>query len=221
LDGSNAIPGVRTIEQRNGRDIDASLVVVPPFAATFVCSLPPERIWTALMTRPDDAPDVTLIRWPAERTRLEDLRATGLPRLLLIDAHTPPPTPTDTLEDWVHLPVGSEELELRLASLRARAALQPPLPLIDDTGLLHVRERTASLSPIEEALARALLEKFGAVVSADTLVRAAERNGLTKPRALRTYMSRLRAKLKPLGLAITAKRGRGYIMTHRRRSVDG
>jgi DNA-binding response OmpR family regulator len=171
------------------------------------------------MTGHDEPPEVTLLIWPAERELLAHLRSSGLPRLLLIGPNTTPPATADALEDWVRLPVGSEELELRLTTLRARAALQPGPPVIDDSGMLRYRGSFVALSPIEENLVRALLKNFGAVVAGDALVREAWPNGLTSPRALRTHLSRLRGKLMPLGLAITAVRGRGYIMRHRAMSI--
>jgi DNA-binding response OmpR family regulator len=164
------------------------------------------------MTGHDELPEVTLVRWPAERELLAELRSSGLPRLLLIGPNTTPPATADALEDWVRLPVGSDELELRLTTLRARAARQPAAPAIDDSGLLRVRGSFVTLTPLEERLTRPLLTKFGAVVAADTLIDAGWPNGLTNPRALKVHISRLRPKLIPLGLAITPVRGRGYIL---------
>jgi DNA-binding response OmpR family regulator len=166
------------------------------------------------MTGLDEQREVTLILWPGEPELLTALRTSGRPRLLLISANTTPPDLADPLEDWVRLPVESEELEFRLTSLRARAALQPAKPLIDDSGLLRARGQFASLSRLEERLTRALLEHFEAVVPIQTLLEAGWPNGLTNPDALKVHISILRRKLLPLGLAITAARGRGYIMKH-------
>jgi DNA-binding winged helix-turn-helix (wHTH) protein len=60
-----------------------------------------------------------------------------------------------------------------------------------------------------------LLEHFEAVVIIDTLLDAGWPNGHTNPDALKVHISILRRKLLPLGLAITAVRGRGYMMKHR------
>jgi DNA-binding response OmpR family regulator len=167
------------------------------------------------MTGLDEPRDVTVILWPGEPELLAALRTSGRPRLLLVGTNTTPPDLANPLEDWVRLPVQSDELEFRLASLRARAALQPATPVIDDSGLLRARGRFASLSQLEERLTRALLAHFEAVVSMGTLLDAGWPDGLTNPDALRVHISILRRKLLPLGLAITAVRGRGYVMKHR------
>ena len=166
------------------------------------------------MTRLDEPREVTLILWPGEPDLLTALRASGRPRLLLIGPHTAPPDLADPLEDWVRLPVEADELELRLASLRARAALQPAKPVIDDSGLLRSRGRFASLSPLEERLARPLLEHFEAVVPIDQLLDAGWPHGSSNPDTLKVHISILRRKLLTLGLEITAVRGRGYILKH-------
>jgi DNA-binding response OmpR family regulator len=110
--------------------------------------------------------------------------------------------------------VDADELEFRLASLRARAALQPAKPVIDDSGLLRSRGRFASLSPLEERLARPLLEHFEAVVPIDKLLNAGWPDGSSNPDTLKVHISILRRKLLTLGLEITAVRGRGYILKH-------
>ena len=77
-------------------------------------------------------------------------------------------------------------------------------PSLDGDGLLHHRDHWVSLSPVEQSLAAALLDRFGAVVARDTLaVRLAGR--VADPAALDVHVLRLGAA-SPLGLEIRTVR---------------
>ena len=120
---------------------------------------------------------VSLVRWPAEDERREFLRSAGTPRLLLVEPDVGAPATLDPLEDWVRLPADEAEVGARLATLAARAGPTRPAPDVDDDGLLRHRDRWVALSPVEQALVAVLIERFGAVVSRDTLSRRAWPDG--------------------------------------------
>jgi hypothetical protein len=61
--------------------------------------------------------DVTVVHWPAERARIEQLRADGRPRLLLVAVTAAPPLFPDELEDWVRVPAADGEVAHRSARL--------------------------------------------------------------------------------------------------------
>ena len=155
---------------------------------------------------------VVMVRWPEERRRLEELRATGVPRLLLIAPEIVPPDIADCLEDWVRLPAEDADVRTRLATLLARAGSRQSLPIIDEDGLLRFREHWVSLSPVERSLAFALVGEFGAVVGRDTLAVGAWPTGLPTRNALDVHMLRLRRRIAPLGLEVRTVRSRGYLM---------
>ena len=69
---------------------------------------------------------------------------------------------------------------------------------------------------MERALAAALVERFGAVVGRDTLVRRAWPAGAPTRNALDVHMLRLRRRIAPLGLEVRTVRSRGYLL----QSVD-
>jgi hypothetical protein len=117
--------------------------------------------------------DVVLIRWPEEEARLENVRATGVPRLLLVGQSLAAPTSIDPLEDWIRLPAAEDDLRARVATLAARAGQAVTVPTVDSDGLLRHRGHWVTLSSVERALAAALVDRFGAVVGRDTLVRRA------------------------------------------------
>jgi DNA-binding response OmpR family regulator len=155
--------------------------------------------------------DVVLVRWPEEDARLRELRASGAPRLLLLNGEAAPPELADCLEDWIRLPADDRDVRARVAILSLRAETDHPAPRVDD-GLLRHRQRWVALSPVEGALAATLVERFGAVVGRDTLARRAWPNGVPTRNALDVHVLRLRRRIAPLGLEIRTVRSRGYLM---------
>jgi two-component system OmpR family response regulator len=156
--------------------------------------------------------DVVLVRWPDEIERLETLRVTGAPRLLLVPADASPPVTVDPLEDWVRLPADQAEVRARLTALSARAHADQPVPTVDGDGLLHYRDRWVALSPVEQALAAALAERFGAVVGREVLARRAWPDGVPTRNALDVHILRFRRRIAALGLELRTVRSRGYLL---------
>ena len=137
------------------------------------------------------------MRWP-EEARLERLRAAGSPRLLLVGEDLAAPEPVDPLEDWIRLPAGEDDLRVRVATLATRAGGMTAAPAVDEDGLLRYRGRWVTLSPVERALAAALVDRYGAVVGRDTLV-GAWAGGTPTRNALDVHMLRLRRRIATLG----------------------
>jgi two-component system OmpR family response regulator len=156
--------------------------------------------------------DVAMVRWPEEEDRLAELRSTRSPRLLFVEAGGEPPPPTDCLEDWVRVPVNGRELRSRVRALTARAQSHGVKPEMDDDGLLRFRGAWVDLPPVERVLASALVERFGAVVGRDTLVRRAWTDGRPTRNTLDVHMSRLRRRIAPVGLGVHTVRSRGYLL---------
>jgi two-component system, OmpR family, response regulator len=156
--------------------------------------------------------DVVLVRWPEEDARLGQLRASGAPRLLLLNGESAPPESTDCLEDWIRLPADDRDVRARVASLAARAETEQTAPEIDGDGLLRYRGSWVALSPVEAALAATLVDRFGAVVGRETLARRAWPNGSPTRNALDVHMLRLRRRIASLGVEVRTVRSRGYLM---------
>src|SRR4029079_713539 len=152
-----------------------------------------------------------LLRWPGYPQRLADLRDRGVPRLLLVADDTEPPMPTDCLEDWVPSSAPETYLDARRRGLQARARAHGARPDLDGDGLLRHRDTWVSLSPVEQSLARALLQRLGAVVPRDALAGRAWPEGAPTRNALDVHVLRLRRRLAPLGLEIRTVRSRGYL----------
>ena len=85
-------------------------------------------------------------------------------------------------------------------------------PAVDEDGLLRYRGRWVTLSPVERALAAALIDRFNAVVGRDTLVRRAWPGGSPTRNALDVHMLRLRRRISTLGLEVRTVRARGYLL---------
>ncbi|MGE3619752.1 MAG: helix-turn-helix domain-containing protein [Acidimicrobiia bacterium] len=157
--------------------------------------------------------DVALLRWPADQARREELRASGHPRVLLIEDEAPAPIASDELEDWIRISDRDLDLRARVESLRRRVeARERPLPELDDHGVLRLGRRWVSLPPVEARLVDAMLAKMGAVVSRDALANAGWPGGAPGRNALDVHVLRLRRRLGPLGLAIRTVRSRGYLL---------
>jgi DNA-binding response OmpR family regulator len=157
--------------------------------------------------------DALLVRWPAEAARRESLIADGVPRLLLVEDGAEPPLPADCLEDWVRVPTTEHEVRTRTAGLAVRGGVHNELvPELDDHGVLRFGADWVPLPPVEARLIGALLERFGAVVSRESLSRAGWPGGAPGRNALDVHVLRLRRRLGPLDLAIRTIRSRGYLL---------
>ena len=157
--------------------------------------------------------DVVLLRWPAEAGTRDRLCVTGEARLLLVEADQTPPALVDCLEDWIRVPAPEEDVRARVDALTVRCqAHEHSAPGIDDDGVLRFRGRWASLPPLEARLTATLLQRFGAVVGRETLIRSVWPGGSPGRNALDVHVLRLRRRIAPLGLAVRTVRSRGYLL---------
>jgi hypothetical protein len=157
--------------------------------------------------------DVALLRWPTETTRRDSLIAAGVPRLLLVEPGEEPPLPADCLEDWTRVPALEDDVRARTAGLGVRTrAHNHVVPALDDHGVLRLGAGWVPLPPVEARLTAALLSRFGAVVSRESLSRAGWPAGAPGRNALDVHVLRLRRRLSPIGLAIRTVRSRGYLL---------
>lgn len=155
--------------------------------------------------------DVVLVRWPTESERRERIAAERQPRLLLVEDGSEPPFGADPLEDWVRVPASELDVQVRMATLAARANTAAA-PLLDSDGVLRFDSLWVSLPPVEARLTRAMLERFGAVVSRESLARAGWPDGAPGRNALDVHVLRLRRRLDTVRLAIRTVRSRGYLL---------
>jgi two-component system OmpR family response regulator len=153
--------------------------------------------------------DVVMLRWPEQRDEAERLAEIEIPVLLLVEAGADPPVSHTCLEDWVRLPIDERDLRARIAALTHRAAAHPPAPAIDTHGLVTFRGRRVFLPPSDARVAEILLAFFDDAVPEERLVDEVSADESAAGR-LRVHISRLRKRLAPLGLEITAIRGFGY-----------
>ncbi len=153
--------------------------------------------------------DVVVLRWPEQEAEAERLDALTVPRLLLVEPGAPPPPTHSCLADWIRLPADDADVRARLTALVQRAREHPMVPTLDDHGQMTFRRRRVFLSPADELLARALLARFDEGVSEVELLEAVW-PGEQNAAKLRVLVSRLRKRIAPLGLGITAIRNFGY-----------
>lgn len=153
-----------------------------------------------------------VLRWPAERLAVDDLRARGVPRLLLLDGDEPAPEPPDCLEDWIRMPAADADLAARRAGLARRSGEHAVRPTLDEAGVLRFREHWVGLSPVERDLVSAMVDRFGAVVSRGVLSERAWPEGAPSRNALDVHMLRLRRRVASIGLEVRTIRSRGYLL---------
>jgi two-component system, OmpR family, response regulator len=158
------------------------------------------------------ATDVIVVRWPDEEAEVRRLARLRLPRLLLVDADADPPDASDILQDWVRLPGDDRDVRARLSALRRRAAKVEHRPTVDAHGRLHFRGAWTRLSPIDERLARALIEGFDGVVTERQLLTQGWPEELSSSSRLRVHLHHLRRKVRPLGLEVRTVRGEGWVL---------
>ena len=109
-----------------------------------------------------------------------------IPRLLVVaDGDGELPLPIDCLEDWVTSGAPEWEVDARRHALVLRSGQHAVRPLLDEDGLLHHRDAWVSLSPVEQALAGVLLDRFGAVVTREMLADRAWPAGRADPQRAR------------------------------------
>jgi DNA-binding response OmpR family regulator len=153
---------------------------------------------------------VVLVEWPRDRQLVENLRAAGVPRLLMLTDDAIPPICIDELQDWIRVPADPREVNARVQALERRVARRV-LPSIDDNGHLAVAVRWVALTPIETAMMRLLVANFDKVVSRTAVVDMwADAQSNRNQFELR--LRRLRDRIRPVGLKITTYRTRGYAL---------
>ena len=117
--------------------------------------------------------EVVMVFWPAQAARVAELRAEGVPRLIVVSGDAQAPQTFDDREEWVRFPGESADLVGRLEALRSRLAHVPrPKPRLDQDGRLHVGKRAVDLSASEASLAAVFLADFECLVTKETLVEA-------------------------------------------------
>ena len=106
------------------------------------------------------------------------------------------------------------DVRARIAVLSMRAGMNGGSgdPDLDEDGVLRFRGQWVGLPPVEARLTRALLERYGSVVSRETLTSAGWPGGAPGRNALDVHVLRLRRRLDPIGLAIRTVRSRGYLL---------
>lgn len=172
------------------------------------------------MTRRPASPSATgagrleteILRWPEDAERREAARREGRPRLLLLTPGTPPPAP-EAGEDWAWSPIDERDLASRLR--RLSAPTPPPAALdvhVDADGVLRTAGRLLPLPTTEAALLRCLSERPVGVRHREDLARAAWGGTERAHRSLDSRILSLRRRIAPLGLAIAAVRGQGFVL---------
>lgn len=158
--------------------------------------------------------EVALVRWPEEDSLRRGLAALGRPRLLLVDEGVHPPEPLDHLEDWLRWPPDPSDLMVRVLNLRRRGAPASAVPLVlDGDGLLRRGDQWVAVSEGQLPILRLLLDNLDRVVRIETIAEVYANGGGSQNHAsVRTMLSRLGERVRPLGLELVSIRRRGLVL---------
>jgi DNA-binding response OmpR family regulator len=171
----------------------------------------------ATATAPRPTLGVSVLRWPEDAHLRGPLATFGQPRILLVEAGAPPPVLLDGLEDWVRAPTDPDDLLARSRELVRRAGdVAPDPPTVDDQGLLRVGPRWVDLSPAQAPVVELLVEHLERVVRYDAIAATYERTGGSSHAAsIRTLLTRIGSRVRPVGLDLVTVRRRGVLLTQR------
>lgn len=165
-----------------------------------------------MVTSTCEPADVKLVRWPAESARRDRYRMLGVPRLLVVEGRVRPPVCPDVREDWVRAPITQDDLQARIAAVRARSEVHRR-PQVDPNGVLRYYGRSITVSPTATDLLERLVREFEVLVSRDELRECLpDRDGEASRNALDLHIMRVRKRIQPIGLAIRTVWGRGYLL---------
>ena len=134
--------------------------------------------------------------------------------LLLVEPGFQPPDPLELAEDWLRWPPDPGELLVRAKTLAQRAPGRSEAPpVLDADGILRRGDHWVVISPAQQPVLRLLLSRMGQVVRFDEIVDAyAAAGGSGLASSVRTVVSRLEARIAPLGLEVLTIRGRGMVL---------
>lgn len=158
---------------------------------------------------------VAVVHWPEDEDLLRWFAESGTARLVLARGDEPVPWVDDPLQDWMRVPVHLGEAQARLETLARRVADRhrvATVPQVDDNGRLFHGGRWVALSGVTARLATALVEAFGQVVEDADLLACGWPDGGGRRDTLRVQLTRLRRRIKPIGLGILYVNG-GHVLS--------
>ena len=151
------------------------------------------------------------LHWPTQADEREALARDARPRLLVVERGCDPPVSWDLLEDWVRPDADAVERYVRRERLRRTWSARAPVT-VDDDGLLRRGPLWVALPPGELVMVSALLRASGSMVPRRELAEAMGRSDPAESRRLDNVVRRVRQRIAPLGIAVSAVRGAGYLL---------
>lgn len=155
---------------------------------------------------------VRFLRWPHEEEKRYQFIELRIPVLWIVESTYAPPEWIDPLEDWIRLPMASQDIDARIACIAQRAR-DEIVPVIRPDNVLCTRDARLPLADSEAAIMASLVENFQRVVPRMALVERGWGKASDQYRnALDLRILRLRRRITPLALEIKTVWGRGYML---------
>ena len=172
---------------------------------------------------------VALLRMPAEAARRRRCAAAGELRVLVVSGDAPATTCLDWREDWVREPVTEADLRARVEGLRLRVRQVPATssprrggngaPRVDECRNLWFDDGWVVLSPAQARIAGCLAGRFGRLTTRRMLRGCLGDGVVASDHNLNVHVTRLRPRVRQLGLDVRAVSGLGYVLSDVRRAA--
>ena len=89
----------------------------------------------------------------------------------------------------------------------------PPMPVLDQDGLLRLGSRWVAISDVQLPVVALLLDRLGRLVRGSEILAAyVTAGGSGSEASLRSLVHRVRCRLGELGLELRSVRGRGFVL---------
>lgn len=159
--------------------------------------------------------DVPVVPWPEHDETRRLLVSLHIPRILVVAPGEQPPSSPDQLEDWVFEPADPADVAARAGVLRERARTAArDVPHLDEDGLLRRGDRWVAIPPQQTSIVALLVDHFDHLVRTEVIAEAyARAGGSTNPQSLRTLVTRLAKRVRPLDLELHTLRRRGVLLS--------
>ena len=113
--------------------------------------------------------EVSVLDWPEQAERADELARAGHLRLLLVAPDVAPPVDWDLTSDWLRRPADQRDVLARIETLQRRSEATESALRLDEDGLLWRGLDWVTLAPLELRLAACLLENTHRVVGRSEL----------------------------------------------------
>lgn len=154
---------------------------------------------------------VELVEWTEQPGLRRALANAGVPRVLLVDPGTAPPSALGVDEGWVRSDATDAEIDACARAVLARLVANDRIELVGDRVWSYLG-RTVRLTQLQSRLFAELAASRGVTVSHQRLMVVGWQGKSVNHMSLDSAMQRLRDQLIGTGLCVRSRRGIGFVL---------